>query len=106
MHLELKAPGFILRSPRMWRVAGAAAFNIAGLFIVCGLIGRAALTAMAAAGAIGKQSDPATLAQMYPTLPTWWIPEGPIGYVTAALIAVGGAWIAVAARKAMKSYSF
>lgn len=39
------------------------------------------------------RDDPtALLADRYPDLPTWWVPEGPAGYAAATTMVCWGVW--------------
>jgi hypothetical protein len=42
---------------------------------------------------------PRALAELYPTLPTWWIPETALGIAAAFLLVIIGAVIAHSAKK-------
>lgn len=45
---------------------------------------------------------PATLAELYPTLPTWWIPETAFGFTLAGSVMILGFGLARAGRFAQK----
>lgn len=65
-------------------------FTGAGLAFI-GLIFRVGPIALGGVSRLtGKATEPLMLAEMYPTIPTWWVPETGWGYTFAAvLICVG-----------------
>lgn len=91
--------GVILAEPKLFRsigrgLAGAGAWMIAiGLFAhnILDVLGRLQ-------GRVGLRG-PASLAEMYPTLPTWWIPETWLGYTLAVSLMVAGIALARLARR-------
>jgi hypothetical protein len=84
-------PLFLLNPPSRLRALGHALINGAGLLLVMGAIAQVAAAAMSAVmNLAGSASHVTSLAQLYPELPTWWVPEGPLGYVLcAATLGVG-----------------
>jgi hypothetical protein len=92
----------IAKSPLHYAFVGRAMFSVGALLIIFGLIGRVAKLAISAA-ARGKVQVPQTLREMYPTLPTWWIPESIAAFVFAAVVCVAGIALAVAAKRFLPS---
>lgn len=90
MWLDL-IPLFLLNPPSRLRSLGRALTNGAGLLLLFGAIGQVAIAAtsgvMSLAGGVPHVTS---LAQFYPELPTWWIPEGALGYGSCAAILVVG----------------
>lgn len=41
----------------------------------------------------GQLGTDKSLAEIYPTLPTWWIPESFIGTVPAIMLVIAGLWL-------------
>lgn len=81
MWLDL-IPIALLNPPSRLRALGFALTNAAGLFLVVGLVGQVTVAAMSGAmGLVTSAPKVFTLVQPYPALPTWWIPEGPLGCV-------------------------
>lgn len=76
------------------------------LVIVVGLVGLVARTGVSAIQSLGKASTvPAqSLAQVYPGLWTWWIPETLIGTMPALAVAAVGIWLAMVGRKFQRVY--
>lgn len=61
---------------------------------IAGLVGKVATTAMGAMTSMANSSaSVGTLADIYPSLPTAWVPESAIGLVLTALILSLGLWL-------------
>lgn len=90
---------WIFQRPKLARMAGQAMFSAGGLLIVCGLIGRAGMTALNQARALGKMPPYAGLSEVYPMYPLWWVPEHFIGYAVGVVLAALGAYVALAAKR-------
>jgi len=85
---------FLLRPTRLI-VTGRAVFHLGAMVLVAGLFGRVAIAGAAAIrGLSGRRAGDATLATLYPALPTWWVPETAFGYTVCAFAAVTGIAIA------------
>jgi hypothetical protein len=94
--------GLILAEPKFFRsigrgLAGAGAWLMAiGLFAhnILDILGRLQ-------GRVGLRG-PGSLAEMYPTLPTWWVPETWLGYTFAVVLVVAGFALARLAKQLQK----
>lgn len=90
MNLDL-VPLFLLNPPSRLKALGQALTNVACLL---GAVGVAANVATKAAQAVQSIAGVAplqvSLAQLYPQLPTWWIPESPLGFAFVGVVLVGG----------------
>lgn len=74
-------------------------FSGAGLVIV-GLIFRVGPIAInGVAHLTGKATEPLMLADLYPTIPTWWVPETGWGYTFAAILICTGISTILVGRK-------
>lgn len=61
---------------------------------IAGLVGKVATTAVGAITSMANSSaSVGTLANIYPSLPTAWVPESAIGFVLTALILSLGLWL-------------
>lgn len=61
---------------------------------IAGLVGKVATTAVGAITSMASSSSHVgTLAGIYPSLPTAWVPESAIGFVLTALILSLGLWL-------------
>jgi hypothetical protein len=94
---------WITRNPKLARLLGQALFSVGGFVVICGVIGRAGMTALNSARAIGKMTPYAGLAEAYPMYPLWWVPEHISGYVIPVLVAAFGAYVALTAMMARKA---
>ena len=93
----------IRRRPKLFWLIGQALFNIGGFLLVVAFIGKAALHMLATGSAMAKTVAPATLAEAYPTLPTWCVPEGPIGLTIAAALVAAGILLVVTSKRSRKA---
>jgi hypothetical protein len=93
---------WIQKRPKVAQMIGQALFSVGGFTIVCGLIGRAGMTALNHARSIGKMPPYSGLSEGYPMYPLWWVPEHFLGYAVAALIAVAGIYVALTAKSVLK----
>jgi hypothetical protein len=82
---------FFLLQPSRLIAIGRAFFQLGAMVFVAGLCGRITIAAAAAIQEIGghKTSDIA-LAALYPSLPTWWVPENTATYGFCIATAVAG----------------
>ena len=98
--------GYFIEEPRRLISIGRAAFTAGMLVVVIGLIGLVARTGVSAIHILGKAPAVAapSLAQLYPELWTWWVPETLIGAVQALVLTVGGIWLALTGRKFERMY--
>lgn len=86
---------FFLLQPTRLIATGRAVFHLGAMVLIAGLIGRIAIAGAAAIqGLSGRVAGNATLATLYPALPTWWVPESAFGYIVCAFAAAAGIAIA------------
>lgn len=84
---------FLTEPERLIQLGSALAF-LGGWLILFALGGHVATSAVNAIGNIGGHFGTLkTLADIYPSIPTWWVPESNIGILTAIIITVAGLWI-------------
>ena len=87
----------IARAPRRATVIGKALFLAGGILVLAALFGRIGLVSINGERSQAGLSAVRTLAEAYPQYPTWFVPEGPIGFaIAAALVIAGMAVIALA----------
>lgn len=88
--IELLIDFFIARPGRLTAL-GRILFHLGAttlLFALCGRIATIGVSTIQ--GLAGGPARDVSLALLYPTLPTWWVPEGFPGYFTCiATIALG-----------------
>ena len=94
---------WIYERPKLARMIGQALFSVGGFVVVCGIIGRAALTALNQARSTGKMPRYSGLSEAYPMLSLWWVPEHFLGYVVGAVIAGVGIYVALKAKFVLKA---
>ena len=73
-----------LRTPRRMVQAGLSSFFAGTFALLC-----------AALAEMGRQDAPAAadlLAERFPALPTWFVPETPTGFTMAAMLVCWGVW--------------
>jgi hypothetical protein len=82
---------FFLLQPSRLIALGRALFQLSTMVLIAGLCGRITVAAAAAIQGIGghKTTDIA-LATLYPSLPTWWVPENAAAYGLCIATAVAG----------------
>jgi hypothetical protein len=84
---------FILRDRvRAGHLARAAMFS-GGWLLIASALGAAMMNAFAAPIVRAGQIAPATLGEMFPDAPLFWVPEGPLGYMAASVLLLGGIWL-------------
>jgi hypothetical protein len=80
---------FFVARPGRLSALGRFLFQLSAMILLVGLCGRIATAGVSAiqgmAGAMPRQTS---LAALYPSLPTWWVPESFFGYVACVLMAV------------------
>lgn len=75
------------------RLVGAGRFTARSgiLLVVIGLCGRVATTGVALLPSrVSRTMQATTLADVYPALPTWWVPETAFGFVLCAILIACG----------------
>jgi len=87
---EMLIAFFIARRDRL-SALGRALFQVNAMILLVGVCGHVAITATSAirAMAVSELTD-TSLAMLYPSLPTWWVPESFFGYFACVLTAVLG----------------
>lgn len=84
---------FFLGEPRRLVQLGLALLRIGCVLIGVGLLGAAATTAVSVVKGLGGGVRPTVeLAEVIPSLPTWWIPESALGYGFALCSVAAGIW--------------
>lgn len=67
---------------------------------IAGLVGKLATTAVGAITSMATRNvNVGTLSEIYPSLPTAWVPESVVGFVLTALILSLGLWLKHAGRQ-------
>lgn len=67
---------------------------LGGWIIILALVGQVATGAVNVVGNIGRHASTVKmLADIYPSIPTWWVPESIIGAMPAVVGLVVGFWM-------------
>lgn len=90
----------VRRSPATFLVLGKAIFLAGGILVIGAVFARAGLIGINQERVEAKLPAFATLHEAYPQYPTWLVPEGPVGYLVAALLVLVGMALTVMATKA------
>lgn len=80
----------IITHPAAVRWVGRLLFSIGGGLVILGLRAEWLISKVMRRFARANLEGPQTLAEMYPTLWTWWIPETVFGYQVAVFLLVVG----------------
>lgn len=86
---------FILQDRNRAGKLARAAMLAGGWLLIAGALGAALMKAFSAPIVQAGKDAPATLGEMFPGVPLFWVPEGPPGYVMASFIFLGGIWLAI-----------
>lgn len=83
--------GFFIARPGRLSALGRSLFQVSAMILLVGLCGRVATTGVSAIrGIAGIAPHDTAFAVLYPSLPTWWVPENFLGYFACVLTAVLG----------------
>ena len=93
----------IARQPRPALIAGKTLFLAGSILILAAVFARGGLMAFNEERTQAKLPVVRTLAQAYPQYPTWFVPEGPVGYAVAAILVLVGMTLTVVADKEIKA---
>lgn len=89
-----KILGTFLENPKRLVALGEFLITVSYWLGIAGLAGKVVTTAAGAFTSIANSSTSVgTLADIYPSLPTAWVPESAIGFVLTALILSLGLWL-------------
>lgn len=91
---------FFLSNPGRLVLLGRAIVYGASIPLLAGLIGRVALAGQAAVASIGGRTPVTTdLASLYPTMPTFFVPESVTGFAFWIAVGLAGVWTVQVGRK-------
>lgn len=86
---------YFLEQPNRLIALGRILAEVGGGLLVFAAIGRVVVLAPGVISSMGGvQEASKTLAEIYPTLPTWWVPESIVGSLFALAIFFLGWWLA------------
>lgn len=82
---------FFVARPGRLSATGRAVVQLSGIILLVGFCGRIATVGVSAIqGMDGAKPSETSLALLYPSLPTWWVPESFLGYGSCVLVAALG----------------
>jgi hypothetical protein len=91
----------LTQAPRTTLVVGKTVFLLGAVLVLAAIFGRVGLSAVNAQRALASQPPATQLAEAYPQYPTWLVPEGPVGFVVAAVLVLVGMYLTVVASEAL-----
>lgn len=98
-------PEFLLSEPDRMVAIGRGMIRGGGFWLVVGAIGHFATTAMSVVQSMGHQAAVEhALAELYPSLPTWWVPESIVGCLPAALLIGAGVTLVSMGKQLKRAY--
>ncbi|MFM9926740.1 hypothetical protein VLK31_27405 [Variovorax sp. H27-G14] len=96
---------YFLTEPRRLIDLGNNLVRTGAFLLVLGAIGNVMTGVSAVALSFGKQTvNPQTLADLYPSIPTWFVPESIIGCVPAILMMLIGFSVASMGHRLKRAY--
>lgn len=91
---------YFLTEPERLIGLGRGLVFLGGWLILFGLAGNVVTSAANGIGIIGRHpSAVKTLADIYPSLPTWWVPESIVGALPAMMLTSIGIWFALEGKR-------
>ncbi|MNY84363.1 hypothetical protein D3C78_05150 [compost metagenome] len=87
--------------PKRLIALGTVLGNVAVGWLIAGLYAKVGLQAVSivSATAQGSKAPQASISQLYPSVPTWWIPEHPISFILLIATFGLGVWLTIAGKK-------
>jgi hypothetical protein len=83
---------FFLSNPGRLVLLGRTIVYGAWIPLLAGLVGRIAFAGQAAVALIGRAPATSDLASLYPTLPTFFVPESVVGFALWIAVGLAGVW--------------
>lgn len=90
------------KAPRQATILGKTLFLAGAILILGAVFARASLLGINADRADAKLPLFQGLAEAYPDLPTWIVPEGPLGYTIATVLVLAGMALVILGDEARK----
>jgi len=84
--------------------AGSSLFRAGMFLIVAGLLGRVATIGVSAIKSMNRsETSVLSLSDLYPAVPTWWIPESIVGYGLGIILVITGLIIVQTGREMVRA---
>lgn len=94
---------FFISKPKRMIFVGELLFKAGAAIIVLAFLANVGTSAIEHIGGLtGQPATAKSLAEIYPTLPTWWIPESFVGAIPAIFMVITGLWLIVSGRQINK----
>ena len=85
---------FFISKPKRMIFVGELLFKAGAAIIVLAFLANVGTSAIEHIGGLtGQPATAKSLAEIYPTLPTWWIPESFVGGIPAIFMVITGLWL-------------
>lgn len=95
---------FFISRPKWMIFLGEILVKAGAALIVLALLANVGTSATEYISSLnGQPSIAKSLAEIYPTLPTWWIPESFVGSIPAIFMVITGLWL-IASGKQINRY--
>lgn len=95
---------WFLNPPKRLIAFGRGLSSCGLMLLVFGLAGQTALRAGAVAQSMAKLQTSTQLSEIYPSLPTWFVPEGVFGFGFALVLAAFGLWLQAVGKKYSRAF--
>ena len=96
-------PSVLLERPRRLLEMGRLFAYLGGLWCMAGIAGAFATRAIGLLQHTARQTLASQrLADLYPGLPTWWVPESWLGAMPAIALLVFGLWLVAVGKKLLR----
>jgi hypothetical protein len=94
---------YFLTKPVRIVEAGKALLWIGFMLLLFGFLGRIATVSADAVLRLARQpAEMKALRDIYPGLPTWWVPESFVGYFIAVVLIIAGIFVAMAGKRLVR----
>lgn len=97
----------LLRKPLMAIAAGRFISYLAFYLCLAGLFSKVAVQAVSVVHAMVPQTPgaEASISDVLPRIPTWWIPESAMGFVLLIVMGLMGMWLALTGKRLKRLYA-
>ncbi len=95
---------YLFSEPRRFGWLGQACVSTGLFILVAGCAGWAVRSMLEVAQRHAPLTLPRTLAELYPMLWTWWVPESIVGTLPSLLLVGFGLWLSTVGRRVVRIY--
>jgi hypothetical protein len=90
---------YFLADPKRLRSFGSGLVSVGCWVAIFAAIGRVVVIANSAIPRSLRRAEPISLDMLYPSLPTWWIPETPFSAICTLAVILFGLWLNAIAKR-------